>query len=187
MRRPSPAMCPPADTGSESPPRQVPWKAPPIHQGLVRFSEVTPQVPAASRPAGQATSFCGPVPLHRGALHLPDNEKVQWRTVAPALVLLGRSTGEHGVGSKCDLSLPQKDSVTYPLTKQGWIAHFATGHSREREEAPALRAHGPRWAALQLTVAQTAQNEYDRHHHDELKKRASQAFWRTSWKKLLVR
>lgn len=180
MRRPSPAVCPPADTGSESPPRQVPWKAPPIHQGLVRFSEVTPQVPAASRPAGQ-------VPLHRGALRLPDNEKVQWRTVAPALVLLGGSTGEHGVARSVICLCPRRiRSHIHSLNKGGLHTLPQAAAENERRRLPS-RAHGPRWAALQLTVAQTAQNEYDRHHHDELKKRASQAFWRTSWKKLHVR
>lgn len=137
MRRPSPAVCPPADTGSESPPRQVPWKAPPIHQGLVRFSEVTPQVPAASRPAGQ-------VPLHHGALRLPDNEKVQWRTVAPALVLLGGSTGEHGVARSVICLCPRKiRSHIHSLNKGGLHTLPQGTAENERRRLPSgLTVHG---------------------------------------------
>lgn len=137
MRRPSPAVCPPADTGSESPPRQVPWKAPPIHQGLVRFSEVTPQVPAASRPAGQ-------VPLHRGALHLPDNEKVQWQTVAPAPVLLGGSTGEHGVARSVICLCPRKiRSHIHSLNKGGLHTLPQGTAENERRRLPSgLTVHG---------------------------------------------
>lgn len=137
MRRPSPAVCPPADTGSESPPRQVPWKAPPIHQGLVRFSEVTPQVPAASRPAGQ-------VPLHRGALHLPDNEKVQWQTVAPAPVLLGGSTGEHGVARSVICLCPRRiRSHIHSLNKGGLHTLPQGTAENERRRLPSgLTVHG---------------------------------------------
>lgn len=137
MRRPSPAVCPPADTGSESPPRQVPWKAPPIHQGLVRFSEVTPQVPAASRPAGQ-------VPLHRGALRLPDNEKVQWRTVAPAPVLLGGSTGEHGVARSVICLCPRRiRSHIHSLNKGGLHTLPQGTAENERRRLPSgLTVHG---------------------------------------------
>lgn len=137
MRRPSPAVCPPADTGSESPPRQVPWKAPPIHQGLVRFSEVTPQVPAASRPAGQ-------VPLHHGALRLPDNEKVQWRTVVPAPVLLGGSTGEHGVAQSVICLCPRKiRSHIHSLNKGGLHTLPQAAAENERRRLPSgLTVHG---------------------------------------------
>lgn len=107
--------------------------------------------------------------------------------MAPVTVLLSGSTGEHRVGLNCDLFVPQKDSFTYSSTKQGELHTLPQGAAKNERRRRPSRAHGPGWAALQLTVAPTVQNEYDRHHHDEQEMGTSRAFWRTSWKKLCVR